>query len=58
MPVPNKYIKVTRYYDNKTEEGPYITAEFKAEKYEDYKNFVVGSSDLFPTTNRRKRSGE
>ena len=52
-----KLLSITRYYNNRTVDEPYITAEFPAEEFKE--NFVVGDGTLFPTGNkRRKRAGE
>ena len=54
---PDVTKSITRYYNNRTVDEPYITAEFPAEEFKE--NFVVGDGTLFPTGNkRRKRAGE
>jgi hypothetical protein len=53
---PDVNVRVTRYYENRTKGEPYITAEFKAEDFEKYKNFVVGDGQLLNARRRRKRA--
>ena len=49
---------ITRYYHNKRKGEPYITAEFEAENFSQYKVFTIGNGNEFLTARRRrKRSG-
>ena len=53
LPDVNK--SITRYYNNRTVDKPYITAEFPAEEFKE--NFVVGGGTQ-TGNKRRKRAGE
>ncbi len=55
---PDPKTQVTQSYRNKTTGNPYITAEFTADKFDDYKTFPVGKDNVFANERRRrKRSG-
>ena len=53
---PNEKIAVTRYYETRIKGQPYITAEFKAEDFKEYKNFIVGDGKSYNARRRRKRA--
>ena len=58
-PPPDASLTITRYYNNKTEGEPYITAEFAAAQFDQYKDFVVGNGEKFSVAaKRKKRSGK